>query len=76
LIHDAVTAVIEDEPLGVSTRLGLTESHAAVKHAMGGRQELRGFQNHFYYVFVNHPLGSLCRVLGKIEDINDTSPES
>jgi hypothetical protein len=76
LVHDAVTTVIEDEPLGAPTSLGLAESHAAVKHPMGGRQELCSLQNHFYYMLVDHPSSGLRRVAVDVEDIDDTSPES
>jgi hypothetical protein len=76
LIHDAVTAVIEDEPLGAPTSLGLAESHAAVKHPMGGRQELCSLEDHLDHMLVDHPSSSLCRVTVDVEDIDDTSPES
>ena len=76
LVHDAVTAVVEDEPLGVPSSLSLTESHTAVKHPMGGRQELCSLEDHLDYVLVDHPSGGLCRVTVDVEDIDDTSPES
>jgi hypothetical protein len=75
LVHDAVTTVVKDESLGIPSSLGLARGHAAVKHPMSGRQELRGFQNHLYYVFVDHPLCGLSRIAVDIEDIDGTSPK-